>query len=70
MSRTTVVVVGGGPALLPAQAVAAYKGADLFVGRFEEPFGRKRGVPGEAVGQASVGGVAYRGRPSARPRAR
>jgi hypothetical protein len=33
------------PALLPAQSVAAYKGADLFVGRFEELFGRRGGVP-------------------------
>ncbi|MFF8192282.1 NAD(P)/FAD-dependent oxidoreductase [Streptomyces bobili] len=37
----------GEPALLSAQAVAAYKGADLFVGRFEELFGRKGGLPGD-----------------------
>lgn len=30
---------GGAPTLLPASAVAAYKGADLFVGRFVELFG-------------------------------
>ncbi|WP_207934544.1 hypothetical protein [Actinomadura sp. KC06] len=29
----------GGPSVLPAPAVAEYKGADLFTGRFAELFG-------------------------------
>jgi NADH dehydrogenase FAD-containing subunit len=34
-----------GPSLLPAEAVARYKGADLFTGRFVELFGLNRPAP-------------------------
>ncbi|MBC6466586.1 NAD(P)/FAD-dependent oxidoreductase [Actinomadura alba] len=48
-----------GPAVLPAQAVSEYKGADLFIGRFTELFGRtptgaRTEAPTEAPNGAST----------------
>nr|WSX79093.1 FAD-dependent oxidoreductase [Streptomyces sp. NBC_00899] len=56
---------GAAPALLPASTVAAYKGADLFVGRFAELFGTGAGTAtgteaeaGTEAGAATESGTA------------